>query len=39
MCIRDRTEKGKELVEKIYPSGMLKFVKKEERGKGGVTIL
>lgn len=30
------TEKGRELVEKLYPSGMLKFVKKEDKeNKGG----
>ena len=36
--IFELTEKGKELVEKLYPSGMLKFIKKDN-GKEGVLII
>ena len=38
--IFELTEKGREFVEKIYPAGSLKFIKKDDtKGKGGVTIL
>jgi len=38
--IFELTEKGKEFVEKIYPSGMLRFVKKEKKeGKGGGILI
>jgi len=38
--IFELTEKGRELVEKIYPAGMLKFIKKEKKeGKGGNIII
>ena len=38
--IFELTEKGRELVEKLYPSGMLKFVKKDDKkGKGGSILI
>ena len=34
------TEKGKEFMEKLYPSGMLKFIRKDNGNKkGGVLII
>ncbi len=38
--IFELTEKGREVVEELYPKGMLKFVKKEDKnGKGGNVLI